>query len=102
VAIIPKSIKVGPFNISVIERDLEEAMAFGMFYATKQQISLHKNIDIQVKREALFHEFLHVVWFMSGLDGRELGEDYIKSISPIILDAMRENPELMEFLLDGH
>lgn len=54
-------------------------------------------------RETYLHEVLHAVAGMAGLTqtyGFDKEEDIVKRMAPILLSALRENPRLVEYLLD--
>jgi len=54
-------------------------------------------------RETYLHEVLHACAGMAGLTatyGFDKEEDIVKRLSPILLSALRENPRLVEYLLD--
>lgn len=56
----------------------------------------------QVKREVLLHEVLHAIFVASGalVFFEEHEEEIVSILSPPLLVALRENPELVAFLLE--
>lgn len=55
-------------------------------------------------RELLMHELLHACWYVAGLfatDLRKLDdveEDIVRVTSPVMLQVLRDNPDLMAYL----
>ena len=53
-------------------------------------------------RALALHEVLHAIFEVTG-DGRTLGDDVEEGLvtrtTPVLLGVLRENPELVEFLL---
>ena len=51
-------------------------------------------------RDTLLHEVLHAIWSQTALDQDEDEQERIvRSFTPWLLQVLRDNPELVEFLL---
>ena len=48
------------------------------------------------ERETVMHEVLHAIWDLAGLSD----ENIVNRISPLLLDTLRRNPHLVDFLLE--
>ena len=62
------------------------------------------DISASLRREALLHETLHAAWDQTSLrlaPTAEHEEAVITALAPILLDALRRNRRLVEYLLDG-
>jgi len=53
---------------------------------------------VPVLRETVLHEMLHCIFEHTGVDPEE-HETLIRSISPLLLETLRRNPELVEWLV---
>jgi hypothetical protein len=104
----PKEIDVGPFTYrvrsdadAVARIDAEES---GLYDDETLTITINPNRPAQVRREVLLHEFLHAVTDITGL-AHELGqkreEKIVRRMAPVLLAALRANPELVDYLTDG-
>jgi hypothetical protein len=102
---------VGPYNYSVFF-DAEEILRksvdrgedlYGLTEHHLQEINVFPEMADDVKAETTFHEVFHCCFFAAGLGSRvsdEEEENIISAISPILLDTLRRNPDLVKLLLD--
>lgn len=89
------------------EKDLGDDGAEGTCKPHRCLIKLDRDQDLQQKRDTLWHEVKHGIFFECGLsheikDGSE-GPDEEKIVcrsASMEIAVMRENPDLMAFLLD--
>lgn len=110
-----KSIKVGPFNYR-ISVSLEELLRnneshgdgnskpFGMTVHAKELITIDPSQSEGMKRDTVLHEVLHACFFCVGLHnvvGFEDEEKIIASLSPMLLYVLRNNPDFVEYLMEG-
>ncbi len=77
---------------------------FGECNVDKCRIILSPDHDEQQRRDTLLHEVLHALWGESGLpaigsltDGLE--EVIVRTLTPGLLAALRDNPTLVRYLL---
>jgi hypothetical protein len=104
---LPKKIKIGchDYNVGTVEGlvtlDEEPDTAWGLSVYASQSILLEKDMTKSFKREVLLHEILHCVMLNAGGHlGCEDEELVIRTIAPSLLAVLRENPELIEYLLE--
>ena len=112
---IPLRIKVGPMVIRVtldadpvrehrIERGLspDDGMAISHMHA--QTIAIRPDLGPDQMRDSLLHEVLHWCVVVSGVqrvgeEWRDAEEGFVSAISPTLLGVLRDNPELVEYLM---
>lgn len=106
----PKSIKVGAINYSVVcsEAEINKASveaksgSWGRHDPGKQLILLDPNLKGDFMAEVLLHELVHVSLYHAGTDedlSAEQLERVCNSVSSSLLGALRDNPELVRFLV---
>lgn len=104
----PKRIVVGPFTYRVThDRATMNARCRtegGDLMGSAEHRSLTIDLDPDQapgqKRDTVLHEVLHTITEMTGLAlvwGND-DEDFIRRISPVLLDVLRRNPKLVGFL----
>lgn len=108
----PKYIfQIGPYKYNIFydaEHILRQGLEVndGLFGYTEhhsQGIWIDPAQAPDMAAETLLHELLHACFFASGLtvqlaDDKE--EEVIRCLSPILLDTLRRNPELIEALIN--
>jgi Zn-dependent peptidase ImmA (M78 family) len=109
---MPKDVKVGPYRYS-IKNDkssmdsarvrFETIEAIGFTSTHEQCIFVDPELSEDMRAETLLHEIMHVVCEATGIstsfDEKE-EESFIATVSPLLLDTLRENREVAEYLLD--
>lgn len=106
----PKKIKIGPFIFTVSFTDAavrkaaagSEEPVHGLTSFGDQLIAIAPAL-LAVEREVLLHETLHGICAVSGLKDRLKGtqeEDVVSTLSPYLLDILRENKTVTQFLLE--
>lgn len=70
----------------------------GEWHARTATIHYDPEQTLPVLRETILHEMLHCILEHTGVDAEE-HEALIRSISPLLLEALRRNPELVEWLV---
>lgn len=101
----PTSIKVGPFHYRVVEdADLVGRDRCGEIRYGTLTIALSPNTAPDRQAETLLHEVLHAVWEI-GLDvvsePKHNTETVIERLSPHLLSVLRDNPDLVAYLVGG-
>lgn len=99
---LPKSIRVGPFDVEVRPMSLVNAeKAWGLFYGNDQAIELAPNMGKHRQAMTLLHELLHAVWTYNGLSKSEdehVGEEaVVDALSRGLAQVWRDNPELFRW-----
>lgn len=107
---VPPSIEVGPFTYTVQTDQvavlkMNEAQAtrlFGAFDERTMTITIDTDGAPGQIRDTLLHETLHGLLALTGL-AEELGTDreerLCRALAPALLDALRRNPALVQFLV---
>lgn len=72
--------------------------AWGRLYLDEQVILVSEGLSATITRETLFHEILHAADFMGS--PRHLSEGAIHRISAIMFATLRDNPEIVKWLLE--
>ncbi len=102
---LPSRVKVGPHVYRVIsDKGLgERASAAGICGADSQEIRIDSALGRTVKKETLLHECGHAAWTQTELDRKYSDDDeetVLWSLTPLLLGILRDNPELVRFLLE--
>lgn len=111
---IPESVKVGPHTYSVGNDDRElriagremDADLIGHSDHVHLRITVESGLAHSLEQETVLHEVLHCVFSITNLadelnekdEGNE--EKFIQRISPLLLQVIQENPELMRYLYE--
>lgn len=107
---LPKFIDVGPYRYTVTTDELTRQRAQEASQSSLLGQTDHDRLIMILKsdqpnglmRDTLLHETLHLVTgitgvaFESGLDKEEL---LVRRLSPILLEVLRRNPDLVTYLL---
>lgn len=98
--------RVGPHVFDVRKaRKLAEAGVVGICGEDSQEVRYDPDIGPSVLRETVLHELLHAVWHQTTLDRLytdEQEEQVLWTLAPRLLALLRDNPELVMFLVyDG-
>lgn len=95
----PKTIKFLHLNIPIIAGETTDPDSLGEWHANKAEIHYDPNTTGHVLKETILHEMLHAVCEHSGLDPDE-HETIIRSISPLLLHTLKENPKFIAWLVE--
>ena len=96
---IPRTVRVGPYRYKVVDRHGSENL--GECEVDKLRIHVQVGQPPDSERDTLLHELLHACIAHSGLDRRladDVEEDVVRSLSPILLDTLRRNKNLIAYL----
>lgn len=103
---IPKRITVGPYRFTLTLDEnacLRDSVAqgsdhlFGLMLPFEQKIVVNPRQGDDMKRDTVLHEVLHAILLGMGLED-DLEERVISTVSPALLDTLRRNPDLVEYL----
>lgn len=97
----PSRIKVGYASVKIVEDNarLTEAEAGGMFSPNLATIYVESREKTDYAKLALLHEILHACLHSSSVEtDKTIEEHYVSAMSPVLLQTLRENPELVAFL----
>lgn len=115
---LPAAVTVGPFRYEVscdqaaIDRAGQEAGAnlLGQHSPRAGTIALAPDLSGDAEAETLLHEVLHALFDATGVGGgdgdetlldRDAEERLIRQCSPMLLDLLRRNPDLVAYLTAG-
>lgn len=96
---MPKTIKVGPHTYSVLRKtkfQMPEQIGGCDFDAL--QLSIRQRIKKSVAQETLLHELIHACTSPSFNEKTMTDEEFVTAVSPMLLQVLKENPELVEYL----
>ncbi len=105
-------VEIGPytFKVKFVKRPekrhgkkrIKGLKLYGSTHPATQRIFISSRSNKRVQQDTLIHELLHAVWFASGLHAvHEPDEEQcISMLAPLMLQALRSNEELREFLID--
>jgi hypothetical protein len=93
----PETVKFMHLNIR-IEPGVTDQDSMGEWYARTGSIGYDPSQNLPVLRETILHEMLHCIFEHTGVDPDE-HETLIRSISPLLLHTIRENPNLIRWLV---
>lgn len=106
---IPTTVKVGPYDWTIVP-DHEMAQVdevWGTTLIPSHQIRLDPQAPPARLRATLLHEVLHVVMNVSGLsfrfndkEDRVNEESVVREVSTLLYQVIRDNPDLVEYLLE--
>lgn len=98
----PDEVKIGAHNYSVIRKPAAEmedkTNGKMMMYAEVDALAIfsRKRMPLSKRQEFLLHEILHICGHPA-VQGDE-DEKFVTVVAPVLLQVIRENPELIEFL----
>ena len=108
---LPSSVTVGPYRYSIqVDRarladlnrrqDGSHGHQVGETDHVTLEITMDPHLPLDLLKETLLHEVIHCIWSTVNLRQRKLNEeDVIGSLVPTLLDTLRRNPTLVEYLL---
>jgi Zn-dependent peptidase ImmA (M78 family) len=95
---LPKTVRLLHLTIPLISGGTTDSDSLGEWHANKAEIHYDPNATEPVLRETLLHEMLHAVLDHTGLDPED-HETIIRSISPLLLHLLKENPKMFAWLV---
>lgn len=108
---MPKDVIVGPYNYQVKNDKssmdsarvrFESLEAIGFTSTHEQCIYVDPELNEDMRAEVLLHEILHAICEATGI-GTSFEEDkeeqFIATISPLLLDTLRRNEEIADYLI---
>lgn len=97
-----RSVKVGPHSYA-IRTDRRASDDYGETFLDRCEIVVSSKQGPSQRRETVLHEILHACSSLTGLRV-EMGEGWDESMctrmAPVLLDVLRRNPRLVEFLTE--
>ena len=98
----PRSVRVGPhvYSVTTEQRHSDD---YGETQIDRCEIRLAGKQGPSQLRETLLHESLHAMTSLAGLRvewGEDRDESCVTRLAPILLDFLRRNPRVVEFLVE--
>lgn len=100
---LPETVQVGPYTFTVNLVDEITSAAeeiYGLCRLDLLTITLRDGLAADATAENLVHEWLHALWFAARLP-EKLEEEIVGRLAPGLLDGLRRNPQLLEYLAEG-
>ena len=108
---LPKMVKVGPYKYSIVTdrtkcrnaSKKKDKYLWGETSPVYQTIYLNPDQGADSKADTLLHELLHAVWYHQGMREHKIEseEQIVATLAPGILDVLRRNPKIVEYLVNG-
>ncbi len=101
---LPESITIlgQPFAVRLVPRgELPRDGDMATSDLRRQLIRIVDDHGPTQERDTVLHEVLHMVARMADLEERKLDERAINVFSTVLLDVLRRNPRLVEYLADS-
>lgn len=67
----------------------------------KGVIAIREGLSEDQTSDTLLHEVLHAVFLATGLNGEDREEELIERLTPMLLQVIRDNPDLIQTLVHG-
>ena len=109
---IPERLQIGPYRYSVeVSTEAIDAESVrsgaglpgsmsGRHLPSQGKILLSEEPSPDYTADTLLHEVLHALMHACGLNLGDQEEDACLALSPILLDTLRRQPDLLAYLLD--
>lgn len=103
----PKVLYIGAADVDVkFRKQLSSPTLIGEFDGAGSNILLRNDQSESSLRDTLIHEALHAIVYLSGIRenlslSHEDEEKLVVALSPWLLALLRDNPKLVEFLLEN-
>ena len=96
----PSKVVVGATRFAIeLTADLE---GYGDTTIAKSRIRVQKGMDVHAERDTVMHEVLHALLENVGLAYEMREDDYeekvVRRLAPALLDLLRRNPRLVQYL----
>ncbi|MFZ4431667.1 MAG: hypothetical protein ACOYOQ_00570 [Microthrixaceae bacterium] len=98
----PGKLRVGPFTYRVVvDEGRIPSDLYGACDKSHHVISLHPNQSGDRLRATLLHEVIHALCDVAAVDDDKAEEAVATRLAPLLLDVLRDNPRLVEYLTGG-
>lgn len=107
---IPSKVRVGPF-VYTVSQDVKELQAHereksggyaGFSDHSKLRIVVDATDAPDAQRETMWHEVKHAVHHLYANSGEKVDDEtHIRKMAPMELAVLRDNPDLVAYLMDG-
>ena len=96
--VMPDSVLVGPYTYEV--RVGQTFREWGMVNHTEQKIMIDESMSAERQRVTLMHELLHCCTELAHITDEDTEEAIVSALAPVIVQAMRLNPDLVAYLTE--
>jgi len=106
---LPRSVQIGPHNYEVrgftpeelvnLYRNSKCDVIFGDHCTSELLIRINLTLPHSQRAETLLHEIMHGIADVTDCDFDD-EESTIRALTPTLLDVLRRNPDVADFLLD--
>lgn len=104
--VLPKTVFAGPFVFNIrseagpfmAAEESEKTRLYGRTDYISGTIDIRPAVALSFTQETLMHEALHAAFFAARLNPQN-EEEVVNSLSPVLLDLLRRNPDLLNYLL---
>jgi hypothetical protein len=99
----PKSIRVGPFDVSVAQMPPGEPEAdYGDYEDSKLRIQMAATFASPAQEaETFIHEILHAIWTTYNVKDEDKEERTVATLAIGLAQVLRDNKDLAEWLRDA-
>jgi hypothetical protein len=99
---MPMTIKVGAHTYTVLRKSKAQmGEDAGTCDYTMLQFAIRRLVRRSLVQETLLHEVLHACSYPTFADVTEEHEKLIEAISPVLLQVIQDNPDLIDYLRSG-
>jgi hypothetical protein len=107
----PRSVQIGPYRYTVVLDQValdrmnaeQGSIAAGRCDREGQRLLIQPKMGPDSLREVFFHEVLHALTELTGLDqelGEEADEKVVLRLAPMLIDTFQRNPSLVRYLTE--
>jgi hypothetical protein len=97
---MPATVKVGPHVYTILRKSKTQMPKdWGSCDNGRLQIWVRQRLRKSKAREILVHELMHAgLHSVTNGPSRNEEEDFVEALSPVLLQVLQDNPELVEYL----
>lgn len=97
---MPKAVKVGAHSYTILRKTKTQMPNdIGSCDTDGLQILIRKPVRSSIAKETLLHELLHACNYPTFVGKENVSEeDIVNATAPVLLQVLRDNPELIEYL----
>ena len=108
---IPSCVKIGILKVQILLMPIiaDDTSLYGRFVSTTPKIELCSDVSIEMVKQTLWHELLHVIEYCYSLQELSVKEkdnnqheEYIDRVAFGIATMLHDNPELLAFFGSDH
>jgi hypothetical protein len=106
---LPSHVRVGPYLWEVVTGHdaltpvtrKEGSMVYGWTLPREQRMIIAPDLGFDFERETFLHELMHCCAHLGCFAEDDLGEEeWIARTSPWLFSVLKDNPEVLEYLLE--